>query len=144
MPAGRPITITDEQIQECFVMMSEGMTFKQACGKKGFDYSNAITRVTKSEVLTKLHARAREEFAHTCVQQMFDIADQEEDVQRARLKCDNVKWYAARVLPKDYGDKLQAQVSGPDGKAIPHEHVLSFKTMSDDDLNRYIDQAKKG
>lgn len=110
--------LTEDDIAEVISKMIEGITLKQACEKSGVSYCNINKRINESENLTKLHARARDEFAHVCVQKMFDIVDLEEDVQRARLKCDNIKWYAARVLPKVYGDKMHNEVSGPDGQPL--------------------------
>lgn len=104
---GRPTVLTDEVIAGFFKEMTAGLTLKQVVEKHNFDYAHVSLKISKSEDLTRLHARAREEFAHVCVEKMFQIADDEPDVQRARLKCDNVKWYAARVLPKNYGDKMQ-------------------------------------
>jgi hypothetical protein len=39
-------------------------------------------------------------------------------VAKARLQVDARKWVASKLLPKKYGDKLQQEVSGPDGGAL--------------------------
>jgi hypothetical protein len=37
---------------------------------------------------------------------------------RDRLRVDARKWVAAKLLPKKYGDRIQQEVSGPDGGPI--------------------------
>lgn len=41
-----------------------------------------------------------------------------EHVQRSRLRVDSRKWFASKVFPKKYGDKIQAEVTGKDGGPI--------------------------
>jgi len=41
-----------------------------------------------------------------------------ENVQRSRLRCDNRKWFCGKVAPKKYGERVTAEVSGPDGRPI--------------------------
>jgi hypothetical protein len=44
-------------------------------------------------------------------------------VARNRLRVDARKWVAAKLLPKKYGDKVQQEVSGPDGGPIEVQTV---------------------
>lgn len=48
-----------------------------------------------------------------------------EAIARSRLRIDTRKWIASKLKPKKYGEKIQQEVSGPDGGAIPH--VVSIK-----------------
>lgn len=41
-----------------------------------------------------------------------------DNVERSKLAVDALKWTLAKLHPKQYGDKIQAEVSGPDGGAI--------------------------
>lgn len=41
-----------------------------------------------------------------------------EHVQRSRLRVDTRKWYAARMNPKKYGDKVDLTHANPDGTPI--------------------------
>ena len=50
--------------------------------------------------------------------EIVEIADTEPDPNRARVRIDARKWYAAKVNKKDYGDRVSAEVSGPDGGPI--------------------------
>jgi hypothetical protein len=38
-----------------------------------------------------------------------------EHVQRSRLRVDTRKWFASKVAPKIYGDKIETAVTGANG-----------------------------
>ncbi len=40
----------------------------------------------------------------------MDVADQERDPQKARLKADNIKWLLSKWNPKKYGDRIDINV----------------------------------
>jgi len=46
-----------------------------------------------------------------------------EHVQRSRLRVDSRKWFASKVAPKIYGDKMATTVSGPDDGPIKVQEV---------------------
>lgn len=50
--------------------------------------------------------------------------------------------YMERKKKDEFSLKQEVEHSGNSEKPI--EHNLNFKNLSDDDLNRYLDQAKKG
>jgi hypothetical protein len=105
------VAITDDQISGVIARIGEGLTLKQSCKLAKFDYINVVKRIGASQDLKQLHARAREEYIRTRVQDMHDIAKNSKiDPQRARVMIDVIKWEAARVLPKEYGDRVQQEV----------------------------------
>lgn len=105
------VAITDAQIEEVIARIGEGLTLKQSCKAAKFDYINVVKRIGASSDLKQLHARAREEYVRTRVQDMHDIAKNSKiDPARARLMIDVIKWESARVLPKEYGDRVQQEV----------------------------------
>jgi hypothetical protein len=122
---GRPPAQTDEEIAHVLELVgSEGITLKEAAEKSGAAYTTIRGRIAESKELSLLYAQAREDFAETMVTRLFKIASEEEDVQRARLKCDNIKWYAQRVLPRLYGEKHE--VTGKDGTPlVPASDILN-------------------
>lgn len=48
---------------------------------------------------------------HMLADELLDIADTYEDVPRAKLKSDNIKWLISKRNRKDYGDKLDIDVT---------------------------------
>lgn len=59
-------------------------------------------------------ARAREAGQDALTAETIDIADDatEENVQSAKLRIWARQWYASKLAPKKYGDKIQAEHSG--------------------------------
>lgn len=56
-------------------------------------------------------ARARKVAAAAEVDQLDKIAQEEQDVQRAKLRCDNVKWKAGKRYAEVYGDRIDVNVT---------------------------------
>lgn len=113
-PRGRQEQITDERIVELLSDMptGNGKTLLTVCKEANVSYANIRRRIYESEFLTALYTQARNDFAHLQVDRMNEIAQHEPEIQRARLLVDNIKWFSARVLPKDYGDKINIDHSG--------------------------------
>lgn len=101
-----------EKILEALKEMGEGETLKACVRRRGLGYTTAWEFIHRDAELVELYARAREAYAHAKVQQIHEIAESEPDVQRARLKCDNIKWEASKVIPKVYGDKQEIEHTG--------------------------------
>lgn len=105
------VAITHELLVEVIERIGDGLTLKQSCKKSRISYSNCVRRIGESNELKAFHARAREEYVRCRVQEMHDIAKNPRiDPQRARVMIDVIKWEAARVLPKEFGDRVQQEV----------------------------------
>jgi hypothetical protein len=39
-------------------------------------------------------------------------------INRSRLRFDARRWYASRLAPKKYGERLTHEISGPDGRPL--------------------------
>ena len=105
------VALTDQDIIEIIERLADGLTLKQSCKKSKRAYANVVKRIGENPDLKKLHAHAREEYVRSRVQDMHDIAkDKKIDPARARLMMDAIKWEAARVLPKEFGDRVQQEV----------------------------------
>lgn len=77
------------------------------------------------------YARAKELQQELLTEQMLDIADDGsndiyateegrekvdyENVQRSKLRVDTRKWLASKLAPKRYGDRVQQEITNPDG-----------------------------
>ena len=97
------------------------------------------------------YACAREERYHRLAEQVIEIADDSngdirkdengiertdtEVVARSRLRVDARKWYVAKMLPRQYGDKTDIALTGADGGAIKVE------TLSDEEIGRKLYMA---
>ncbi|MBI9081885.1 MAG: hypothetical protein JEY79_19365 [Pseudodesulfovibrio sp.] len=68
--------------------------------------------ISRNAQASDMYARAREEQADYMADQIVRIADEEYDPQKARVRIDARKWVAAKLKPRRYGDKVQADVTG--------------------------------
>ena len=101
---------------------------------------------------TEQYARAREAQADNMAEEILSIADEECTMVRAdkhgskdddgsgntevlfdatavarnRLRVDARKWLASKMAPKKYGDKIQAEHSGPNGGVIQVASTVTF------------------
>ena len=139
MSAGRPSSFTQEIADAICHGLMEGRSLRSICTDDGMP--------TRATVFNWLHgnsaffdqyARAREVQAEIWADEINDIADDStndyvtrtkrdgseyeefnaEAVMRARLRVDSRKWLLSKLLPKKYGDKVQAEVSGKDGGPV--------------------------
>lgn len=63
------------------------------------------------------YARARELMADINADSIVEIADTEEDPNKARVRIDARKWWAGKVQPKKYGEKV-ALTDADGGKLV--------------------------
>lgn len=120
-----------EQVIEAIQRLANGTPLVKVCQEMGIPRSTLYYVINTDNALLDMLARAREEYAEARVCEMQEIAETVEDVGRARLMCDNIKWEAARMAPKKYGDKIQNEHTGPNGGAIK---IQSARDLTDDEL----------
>ncbi len=103
----------NEKQQKQFNMVCEriagGESLRSACKDKGLPDRDTINRWLNADndgALCGQYARAREEQADFYADEIITIADTEPDAAIARVRIDARKWYAGKLRPKVYGDKL--------------------------------------
>ncbi len=62
---------------------------------------------------SQMYTRAREDRAHLLADEVIRIADTEDDPAKAKVRIDARKWWAGRVNPKQYGDKVMGDPNNP-------------------------------
>lgn len=124
---------SDEQVLQAFELMAQdGDNLPDACRILDLNYNSVQTRIDAVPHLKTAYTRARENFVRNQVQRMNIIALEEPDVQRARLLCDNTRWEASKVIPKEYGEKTQH--TGDGGGPIGFIDAAKLAAMSDAEL----------
>jgi len=90
----------------------------------------------KSKFLEQYES-ARNIQAETMFEELLEIADNKEDVQRDRLRIDTRKWYLSKVLPKKFGDKMDVTSDNkPINISIAKEIIDKNDTTSATKSNR--------
>lgn len=139
MPVGRPSSYSAEIAQEICERLATGESVRGICNSEDGlpTWQTVFSWLGKHPDFAEQYARAKELAAESIAEEIFDIADdtsgdneeQEitpgvtatrlnpENIQRSKLRVDARKWYLSKIMPKKYGDKVQQEVSGPDGGA---------------------------
>ena len=106
-------------------------------------YSQVMRWIDEDEALRDRYARAKEAQADFMADEMLDIADDgrndwmakqngsgepyevlnSEVIQRSKIRIDTRKWLASKLKPKKYSEKLQQELSGPDGGPISFNRI---------------------
>jgi hypothetical protein len=136
---GRPLTYTQEVADEICRRMCEGESLRSICRSEGMPpFGTVMTWVLKDrEGFHAQYARAREAQAHALADELLEIADDarndrmarndpenpgrvenSEHLQRSRLRVDARKWLTSKILPKQYGDKIEQEITGKDGAPL--------------------------
>ena len=136
---GRPSLFSVEIAQEICSRIMDGESLRKTCRDEHMPERMTIFRwLHDNTEFCDQYARAREIQADTLAEEILEIADDgrndtyttnDDDgegvervnhdvIARSRLRVDARKWYASKLSPKKYGDKVQQEISGPDGGAI--------------------------
>ena len=154
MPPGRPSTYTPELADLICEQIADGKSLRSICAAEGMPGKSTVFRwLAENEAFRDQYARAREAQADALADDILDIADEkcttvradkhhgtkadDDDgnvevvfdsaaVARNRLRVDARKWIAAKLKPKVYGDKVSAELSGPNGGEIPMSLAVKF------------------
>jgi hypothetical protein len=121
----------------------EGLSLRTICAADEMpDRATVFYWLRRNNEFYVQYARARDVQAEVWADEINDIADDSsndymtitvngqekevvdhENIARARLRVDTRKWILSKVLPKKYGEKVQQEISGPDGVALKVEFV---------------------
>ena len=126
-------------------LVAMGDSQRAAC--RAVDVEEATFRLWRrdSEEIDSQYARAVEDRAQLWAEQLVEIADTPVEarktvikpdgseeitigdaIEHRKLQIDARKWMMSRILPKQFGDKSQLEVGGPNGGPIQSEHRIVF------------------
>ena len=114
---GRPSKFTQELVDIICGRIAEGESLTKICQEKTMPSKPSVLLwLSKSTEFSTQYARARDAQADLLAEQTIEIADDPKSgvdavsVAHARLRIDARKWYAGKVAPKKYGDKVTQDV----------------------------------
>jgi hypothetical protein len=111
-----PVEYTEELADEFCKRIALGRSLRSVCEDEDMPDASTVFlwKRTKSGFVER-YARATEERGLTYGDRISDLIDAvllgDYEVDRARLALDGLKWTAARLAPKQYGDKQQVEVT---------------------------------
>jgi hypothetical protein len=102
--------------------IADGQSLSAACRSHGTTTQSFLRWCAKTAEYAEQYARAREARGVYYGERVASIAEKtlegEYEPSAARVAVDALKWTAGRMAPKQYGDRLAAEISGPDGGPI--------------------------
>ena len=125
MPPGRPSLYSAATAEVICARIADGEGLRSICRDEAMPGRQTVMDWLNSQGLQfdefrAKYARARElqgDLLDEQIQQVADVATPE-DVQVAKLRVETMKWRAAKLNPKKYGDKIQTEHSGAIGVGI--------------------------
>lgn len=147
MPAGRPTDYTPELGDQICARMSHGESIRRITQADDMPDSSTVYRWLRlHEEFRENYEEASINRAHLIAEESLEIADDAtndymerrseaekgagwvngwvlngEHVQRSRLRVDTRKWFASKLAPKKYGEKVQQEITGKDGGPVQTE-----------------------
>ena len=124
--------------------LTDGKTLRSICKEAGMPDERSVRRwaLDKEHPFYEQYERARFVGYFAMADEIIDISDDaakdciertkdgktetvvdHENINRSRLRVESRKWLLSKALPKIYGDKLTAEVSGRDGGPIETKDV---------------------
>ncbi len=126
---GRPSDFTQATADIICARLADGESLRAICASDDMPSKTSVFRwLAVNEAFRDQYARAREAQADHLVDEILEISDDAtndwmvrngkdgedstyvlngEHVQRSRLRVDSRKWFASKVAPKKYGEKLE-------------------------------------
>jgi len=125
----KPKLRTPENAARICTLLAEGHTLRQAAQQLGCDHSAILHWVRQDEeaggIFCHQYTRAREAGCLLWADELVEISDanyvgpdgrvDNAAVQQARLRSDNRKWLLARMLPRQFGDRVTQAIETEDG-----------------------------
>lgn len=100
----------------------DGQSLRTICSDPDMPDRVTVMRwLHKHEEFATKYARARELQGDYLAEEIIHIVDEEEDPQRARNRMLARQWYASKLKPKKYGDRLGLT----DGEGGPLQVVIN-------------------
>lgn len=138
---GRPSKFSQSIADKICNEIISGKSLRTICLEKNMPAPSMVFRWLANDKYKKF----REQYAHACqartdalVEEIFDIADDghndwmeknfgnrtetvvnREAIERSKLRVDSRKWYASKMKPKKYGEKLDLTSDGEKVQVAP-------------------------
>lgn len=145
-PRGRPNSYNAIMAEAICDEIATGRSVLQITQDQAYPSERTIYRwLEHSDEFRQKYARAREFQAEHYASEIVALADTPVEarkivikadgseeitigdaVERTKVQIDARKWYASKLAPKKYGDRLEQFISGPDGAPIQHAIQIEF------------------
>jgi hypothetical protein len=125
---GRSSVYTPDLADAICARLSEGESLNAICAAADMPSESTVRgwALDDREGFAAKYARARELQAHALAELAVTEAAAATDAALGRLAFDARRWFAGKVAPRHYGEKVQAEHTGPGGGAIVNQIEVVF------------------
>lgn len=153
---GRPSDFAQETADAICERLIEGESLRAICLDDDMPSASTVCRwLAQQSAFREQYAYAREAQADTLTDETLDIADDGSNdwmekknaagdvigveyngdaVQRSKLRIDTRKWYASKLAPKKYGDKVALTGGGENDEPIRLAAKVDVSDLTPDQL----------
>jgi len=134
------VEITESVIDAVLNEIAGGKSLVKVCDMPGMpNRTSFLRRVAADAALQTLYAEAMAARADKYAEETIDIADDgsgdtyvddngnaradTEWISRSKLRVAARQWYAAKISPKKYGDKVTQELTGPNGGPVEFAQI---------------------
>lgn len=127
---GRPSSYTPELAAEICRRLAEGESLKSICAEDGMpSRPTFFAWVADRPEFLNMYRAAREMQAHAVAEQAVEDALAAEDAAKGRLAFDARRWFASKLAPRVYGEKLEVE-------ATVKQATLTDEPLNEDDWSK--------
>lgn len=128
---GRPTLYTDDIADKLCESIAMGASMVKACEVEGMPAPRTVYKwLREKPEFLQNYEHAKEDQADLFAEEVVEISDNKdgdyveidgemrvvpENIQRSRLRVDARKWTASKFKTKRYGDKIQQEITAPEG-----------------------------
>ena len=113
---GRPTKYSNALSETICEQIAQGKSLVNICGELDISYTQVMVWLSKYPDFTDKYARAREAQADWYADEIISVIDNAKsdrnEIERAKIKIEALKWVASKLKPKKYGDKLDLTSAG--------------------------------
>jgi hypothetical protein len=103
--------MNEDDARKVIDKLYSGVTLTRALDGDGTKIRSFYKLIRKIPLLEQDYMRAQQAKAELQVDQIAEIADTEPDPNRARVMIDARKWYASKMSPHKYGDRIDLNIT---------------------------------
>lgn len=126
-----------DKVSEILALIESGESERASCEKVGMNRMTFRSRALKLGAASQ-YAEATSALARFQVEQLEAVIEKAErgeiDHQTARLVMDARKWMASKLFPRQWGDKLETTLQGPNGGPIQSQGTIRVEGLDDETL----------
>jgi terminase small subunit-like protein len=113
---GRPTKYSEALVDTICEQIAMGRSLVNICAELDLSYSQVMVWLQKYPDFTDKYARAKEAQADWYADEIISVIDgaksDRNEIERAKVKIEALKWVASKLKPKKYGDKLDLTSNG--------------------------------